>query len=287
MNPLKSVFREYSLAVAGFKFSELNILSAGNHVCDPGYVYGPAVRSHYLIHYVIKGSGSLISDGKTYPVHSCQAFLIEPGYVTSYMADEKDPWEYVWIGFDGDFAKRLLETADISQFNPVFPGEYDKKLGDIFMNLRKLIRENSLDEMYILGSLTQVFSCLVDFSSHIQKMYPKRTIYVKRAIDYINTNFHMTISVEELAKLLRLDRKYFCAIFKEETGLSPIQYILSLKVSRASELLLGSSFSIGEIAHSVGYDDLFTFSRMFRQQTGISPSKFRSSAKEPIAAVKL
>ncbi|MDP4118763.1 MAG: AraC family transcriptional regulator [Bacillota bacterium] len=284
---MKSVFKEYSLAVAGFKFSELNILSAGSHTCDPDYRYGPAVRSHYLIHYVLKGSGVLHFDGKDYPVCAGQAFLIEPCYITCYEADSKEPWEYVWIGFDGDYAKSLLETAGISQFNPVFPKEFNCKLNNIFLNLRDLIRENSLDEMYILGSLTQIFSCLIDFSSHILRMYPKRTIYVNRAIDYINNNFHLPISVEELAKLLRIDRKYFCAIFKGETGISPIQYILSLKVSKASQLLIDTSFSIGEIARSVGYDDLFTFSRMFHQQTGVSPSQFRRTADSSIGVLKL
>ena len=283
---MKTVLKDYSLAVAGFKFTELNILSAGTQECEPEYKYGPAVRNHYLIHYILNGRGIFRFDGKTYPVKSGQAFLIEPGCVTYYEADSKNPWEYVWIGFDGSYVKGLLETADLSQFNPVFPTEFNPKLNNIFINLRNFIKDNTLDEMYALGSLVQIFSCLADFNAHINKIYPKRTIYVKRALDYIHNNLHFSVSVDELAKLLRLDRKYFCSIFKEETGYTPMQYIISLKVSRASELLLKTSFSVGEIACSVGYEDLFTFSRMFRSQTGMSPSQFRSKAQKPIEMKK-
>ena len=284
---MKLVLKDYSLAVAGFKFTELNILSAGTQKCEPGYKYGPAVRNHYLIHYIINGKGILGFDNKEFAVKAGQAFLIEPGCVTYYEADELNPWEYVWVGFNGSYVKGLLETADISQFNPVFPKIFDAKLNGIFTNIRGLLKENSLDEMYALGSLVQIFSCLADFTSHINKKYPKRTIYVKRAIDYINNNIHFPASVEELAKLLRLDRKYFCAIFKAETGLSPMQYIISLKAGLASRLLLETTLSIGEISRSVGYEDLFTFSRMFKSQTGLSPSKYRLTAKEPLKFTQL
>ena len=283
---MKTLLKEYTLAVAGFKFSELTLISAGNQVCEPEYKCG-GVRNCYIIHYVISGQGKLFFDGKEYSIKAGQAFLIEPGYVVSYQADKADPWEYVWLNFDGEYVKGLLETAGLSQFNPVFPSAFSNKLNNIFIGLRTFIRDDSVDEMYVLGSLLQIFSCIVDLPSHIQKLYPKRTIYIKRALDYINSNFHLAISVEEIAKLLRLDRKYFCAIFKEETGVSPIQYILSLKVSRASALLINTDCSVSEVAYSVGYDDLFTFSRMFRQQTGLSPSKFRQTANVPFEPIKV
>ena len=110
---MKLVLKDYSLAVAGFKFTELNILSAGTQKCEPGYKYGPAVRNHYLIHYITNGKGILGFDNKEFAVNAGQAFLIEPGCVTYYEADRLNPWEYIWVGFDGSYVKGLLETADI------------------------------------------------------------------------------------------------------------------------------------------------------------------------------
>ncbi len=276
---MKNFLKEYPLSAMGFNFSQLNILYSGCEQCDPGYKYGPAVRNCYLIHYVLKGEGTLNFDNKTFHLKAGQAFLIEPGYVTSYEADKKNPWEYIWINFDGEYVEKLLEAADISQFNPVFPDEFNSQLDNIFSSLAHLFREGTADELYVLGSLMQVFSCITDLPGLIQKKYPRRTIYIKRATSYIDNNFNLPLTVESVAKLLRLDRKYFCSIFKEETGLSPIQYIQNQRVKRACVLLKTTKYSISEIGRSVGYEDLFTFSRMFHQQTGMSPSKYRQLNK--------
>ncbi len=276
---MKSFLKEYPLSPMGFTFSQLNVLYSGCQQCAPGYKYGPAVRNCYLIHYVLKGKGILYFDGKAFPVTSGQAFLIEPGYVTTYEADNEKPWEYIWINFDGEYVKGLLETAKLSQFNPVFPEKRDPRMDLIFSNLCTLLREGNVDELYVLGSLMQIFSCITKLPSHLQKLYPKRTAYIKRATHYIDNNFHLPLTVESVAKLLRLDRKYFYSIFKEETGVSPIRYIQRQRVNRACTLLKTTNYSISEIACSVGYEDLFTFSRMFRQQTGMSPSKYRQLNK--------
>jgi len=276
---MKSFLKEYPLSPMGFNFPQLNILYSGCEQCEPGYRYGPAVRNCYLIHYVLKGEGTLYFDDMVFHVHAGQAFLVEPGYVTCYEASSQNPWEYIWINFDGEYAERLLESAELSQFVPVFPKEFNPRLENIFVNLAHMLREGSADELYVLGSLMQVFSCIADLPGHVQKKYPKRTVYVKRAMSYIDNNFNLPLTVESVAQLLRLDRKYFCAIFKEETGLSPIQYIQNQRVNRACSLLKTTNHSVSEIGRSVGYEDLFTFSRMFRQQTGTSPSKYRQNNK--------
>ena len=69
------------------------------------------------------------------------------------------------------------------EYETMFPGESQRYRWSKFKNL------GSADEMYVLGSLMQVISCITDLSSYIQKMYPKRTIYIKRALDYIDNNF--------------------------------------------------------------------------------------------------
>lgn len=276
---MKIFLKEYPLSAMGLTFPQINILSSGCQNCEPGYKYGPSVRNYYLIHYVLSGKGTLYFDDKAFHIEAGQAFLIEPGYVTAYEADKDNPWEYIWINFDGEYVKNLLETAEISQFNPVFPKEYNMHLNSIFTNLCCLLKEGTIDELYVLGSLLQVFSTIANLPEHLQQRYPRRTVYVKRATDYIDNNFHLPLTVENVAKLLRLDRKYFCSIFKEETGISPIQYIQNRRVKRACCLLRDTMHSVSEIARSVGYEDLFTFSRMFRQQTGLSPSQYRQQCK--------
>ena len=82
----------------------------------PAHSYGPATRNHYLLHYVLSGTGALYADNskghtETYHVKSGQGFIIFPGQITTYIADEKLPWEYTWIEFDGLRTKEVLDIC--------------------------------------------------------------------------------------------------------------------------------------------------------------------------------
>ena len=87
-------------------FIDLCLYQYGKEQCDPGHSFGPATRNHYLFHYVLSGTGTLMADNskgitQTYSVKSGQGFLIFPGQITTYFADQEHPWEYIWLEFDG------------------------------------------------------------------------------------------------------------------------------------------------------------------------------------------
>ena len=85
------------------------------------------IRTVYVIHYVKKGSGTLIVEDRTFKVSKGQSFLIYPGTYVKYFPDEEDPWEYVWIDFTGMVIKDILAGIEVSLENPVFP-EHSKEL---------------------------------------------------------------------------------------------------------------------------------------------------------------
>ena len=80
------------------RFMDLTLYQYGYEKCLPLHSYGPAVRNHYLFHYVISGKGTLSVDKVTYSreyeIHGGMGFLIEPGQINTYYADRADPWEY-------------------------------------------------------------------------------------------------------------------------------------------------------------------------------------------------
>ena len=87
-------------------FVDLCMYQFGREQCDPAYSFGPATRSHYLFHYVLSGTGRLMTtdfkgQNHEYQIRSGQGFMIFPKQVTTYIADSRLPWEYVWIEFDG------------------------------------------------------------------------------------------------------------------------------------------------------------------------------------------
>ena len=103
-------------------FIDLCMYQFGHEQCEPGHSFGPATRNHYLFHYVLSGTGTLMADNakgitQTYNIKSRQGFLIFPGQINTYIADDKLPWEYIWIEFDGLRVKEALTTTSFSRIS--------------------------------------------------------------------------------------------------------------------------------------------------------------------------
>ena len=86
-------------------FIDLCLYQYGHEKCAPGHLFGPATRNHYLFHYVLSGTGTLMAadskgENHSYQIRSGQGFMIFPGQITTYIADVNVPWEYVWVEFD-------------------------------------------------------------------------------------------------------------------------------------------------------------------------------------------
>ena len=133
-------------------FIDLCMYQFGHEQCEPGHSFGPATRNHYLFHYVLSGTGTLMADNakgitQTYNIKSGQGFMIFPGQINTYIADDKLPWEYIWIEFDGLRVKEALTTTDLTQNNPVYH-THSKDIRE------KLVEENyayfSIDDLGFL-----------------------------------------------------------------------------------------------------------------------------------------
>ncbi len=93
----------------------LEIYFCGREQCAAGHSFGPAVRPHYLIHFILSGQGRYHVNGDIHHLQAGDAFLIYPGETTFYEADEKNPWEYAWIGFGGESCRALLSSCAFSE----------------------------------------------------------------------------------------------------------------------------------------------------------------------------
>ena len=80
------------------------VYSCGVQRCAAGHSWGPAIRDHYLIHYIVSGRGVFSVKGNEYNLSVGDGFLVVPSCVASYAADTQDPCEYCWVGFSGSDA---------------------------------------------------------------------------------------------------------------------------------------------------------------------------------------
>lgn len=258
--------------------SGLHLTQYGIEDCVPGHFFGPAVRDYYLLHYVLAGEGIFEVGATTYQLGKGDGFIIYPGIVTYYQADTNKPWSYCWVGFNGTESEMLLKRAGITRTSPTF---YSHQGDLIDRCLQAMIESKALHkgrDLHLTGLLYLLLSVLVESNQATileGKEESRKEYYVSKAIDFIEMNYAMKITVEDIAKFLGLNRSYACSLFKQRMNVSLQEYLIRYRVHKACELMENVELTISDIARSVGYADPLLFSKMFKKILGVSPKPFR------------
>lgn len=98
---------------------------------------------------------------------------------------------------------------------------------------------------------------------------------IEKATHYFNEHYNEEINIDDFAASINMSTCYFIRCFRQIVRVSPLQYILSLRMSNAKNLLGNTTYNINEIAQIVGYENQLYFSRLFRKNVGVSPSEYR------------
>lgn len=267
-------------------FIDLDMYQYGYEQCDPGHSFGPAARNHYLFHYVISGTGTLMANNsngetQTYSIKSGQGFLIYPGQINTYYADNQLPWEYVWIEFDGLRVKEALDITELSVDTPVYHS-HSKQLREQMMNEMLYIVQHAKESpFHLIGHLYLFFDYLTQSAKSTKPIQSNKMsdYYIKEAINYIEQNFQNDITIEDIAAVCGINRSYFGKIFRNSIGRTPQEFLMNYRMIKATELLKLTSLSIADIGSAVGYENQLHFSRAFKTIYGISPREWRNQHK--------
>ena len=260
------------------RFVDLNLYQYGWEQTEPLHSYGPCARNHYLFHYVISGKGLLLANGQEYAIEGGHGFLITPGEVTTYRADEQDPWEYTWIEFDGLRAHEALNLAGISGQNPVY-SPASAKAGQLLQEQMLFLVNHSQDSpLRQIGYGFLFLDQLVQSSASHQAQSPRRLrdFYMKEALSFIEQHYSEDISIEDISSFCGLNRSYFSKVFRDTMGESPQGFLLHYRMARAAQLLTESRLPISTISTMVSYPNQLHFSRAFKNVYGISPRDYRA-----------
>lgn len=263
-------------------FVDLGLFQFGWERCTPAHSFGPAARNHYLFHYILSGTGTLMADDskgvtQTYSIKSMQGFMIFPNQITTYVADKQLPWEYVWLEFDGLRVKSLLDTIGLSLDKPVYHARNKSLREDMANEMLYISRHKDESPFHLIGHLYLFLDYLLRSAADEQLEHGSklREFYIHEALTYIEHNFQNEITIEDIAGVCGLNRTYFGKIFKEALGKTPQEFLLNYRMLKAAELLKLTSLSIGDIGLAVGYANQMHFSRAFKNNYGISPREWR------------
>ena len=265
-------------------FVDLGLYQFGWEQTTPAHSFGPAARNHYLFHYVISGTGTLMADDskgvtQTYQIKSGQGFMLFPGQISTYVSDKALPWEYTWLEFDGLRVREMVEIAGITKDNPVYHANSKDLRLNMMEEMLYIVKNADKSPFHLIGHLYLFLDYLTRSAAtmRLKQSGRLRDFYVKEALSFIEQNFQNDISVEDIAEFCGLNRSYFGKIFHYTIGKSPQEFLMSYRMQKATELLKLTQLSIGDIGNAVGYPNQLHFSRAFKNFYGISPREWRNA----------
>ena len=234
------------------------------------------------IYYVADGSFQLKINGKTLEINKNQLVLIPEGTYHSYQITSSKIKLY-WCHFNSTVnGVNIFETYKIKEDGFAFKTEDAKYTENLF---KTMLSESSGKTgaalvIYKNAKLMELLSFC--FEKSMQK-YQEESFEKEEFSDiikYMYAHIDENIQVEHLAEMAHFHPNYFIRAFKQKFGSSPIKFFNQLKLERAKELLQNTDKSMSEVAAEIGINDMSYFSRFVKQQTGLSPSEYRSIYKQ-------
>lgn len=273
--------KAYKLEFAGEQTGSLYLNCCGLSRTESLHSFGPALKPHYLIHYILSGKGRFSTGGKEYPLEAGYGFLITPDELAFYQADEKEPWTYVWVGFSGTQAAEYVENIGLSVRQPVFRSDASEELYRIVKDMMEHNTFGLSNDLRRNGQLG-VFLSVIAEGSRIEKTSEadRANVYVRKAVSFIQSNYYNPIKVTDVAEYVCINRSYLYTLFQNSIGMSPQQFLTTFRITKATELLQLTSIPIESIALSCGYRDPLVFAKAFRQMKQMSPSGYRKEMQK-------
>lgn len=268
----------FEYVVSTHPIRAISLYYCGWAECHTGHFFGPAVRAHYLFHYVLSGKGYYTVGDTTYTLREGQGFLICPGVSTYYEADLKEPWSYCWFSFDGYEAKLILEHCGLSDQQLIFEDRSNGELAKSIFSLIEEFEQKNLNEYTILAKLYATFSQM-RLPTELQPDQGEQS-YTEKAAEFISNNFSYDIKIQDIAHFVGIDRTYLYKLFRQEYGCSPQQYLIDFRLHTACSLLRNTEMNITEIVYSCGFKDTPAFYKQFRKHFHVTPAQYRNAEKD-------
>lgn len=237
------------------------------------------VLEEYQLLYIVSGKGRLTSKSlhsKKLEIKQGDMFLLFPGEWHDYRPDERSGWEEYWIGFTGLNMDSRVEHKFFNKEKPAFNVGVRSDIVEIYNLAISIAHNKNAGYQQMLAGIVNMllgYAYSYDMNSSFENMEVVNDINKAKII--IAENFHTDITPEDIAERVNMSYSWFRRIFKQYTGLAPVQYIQEIRIHKSKELLTNSPLMIKEIAFEVGFNNTEYFATLFKKRTGYTPGRYR------------
>ena len=236
----------------------------------------PRGRVDYQLLYIASGKARFFFDGKDTVVGSGNMVLFRPREPQKYIYYAEDHPEVFWVHFTGSDVNNILDYYNFPEKENVIQTGTSPAFKHIFNEMIHELQSCRPQYEEVLPSLLNHLFILIS-RNLAENRFTTNTVHedIVQAVHYFNQNYSKEITIEKYAEEHNFRTDWFTRGFKHYTGVTPMQYILSLRMTNAQYLLEQTNSNVTEIANIVGYENPLYFSRLFKKHFGVSPAQYR------------
>lgn len=245
--------------------------------------FRPRGRLDFQLLYVASGKTHFyFEEGKDTVVSAGNMVLYRPKEPQKYVYYGSEQAEVYWVHFTGSNVRNILKSYGITNDMRIIPAgtllEYSRIFKQMILELQQC--RAGYEELLAM-LLRQIF---IIINRQLTKERTLKSDYLdtemELALEYFNTNYNKDLNIEDYAASRGMSVSWFIRTFKQYTSTTPMQYIVTLRITNAQMLLETTNYNVTEIGNFVGYDNPLYFSRIFKKQKGFSPSEYRKQLKK-------
>jgi AraC-like DNA-binding protein len=240
------------------------------------------LKDYYTLQYAHTGHMHLaLDDERNLKLYKAPfAWLMYKGRFFRYGNEDGTTWGHYFVAFKGPRMKKYLSSGlyPLSVDPPVFPIDEPEKFLDSMMRLQRCLGANPQDKAKAVNILEGMLLSLRSRRNKARKETPFSQSLAVLA-DEIKFKPELEWDFKEEAAKLNLSYVHFRALFKAETGLPPVQYVINARMNMAEKLLLNSELSLEDISERTGVNNVYYFNRLFKKHYHIPPARYRAEFK--------
>ncbi|NLC68281.1 MAG: AraC family transcriptional regulator [Clostridiaceae bacterium] len=260
---------------------------------DTSWIMEPNRHEVFEMVYIKRGNAVFEISGDAADIGPNNIVIIKPRQPHKFIVKSGSGCEFIVFNFK--FENRLNnEVAEVSLedflnfLNGKETGHFIKlkvsARNDIIVLLERILEEKKNNDIgseflrYLL--MLELFVLLsrslkMEWENSIMGKSGKLNEVIEAAVSFINNNYERNITLSDISRYVFLSRSYFAKAFKEIKGVSPIHYLLRIRVERAGELLVRTNRKVSDIAFGVGFSNQQRFNEIFKKYTGMTPLQCR------------
>lgn len=233
----------------------------------------PEGRPNYLLLYIHRGEVCFFLHGKEVHARSGDFILYAPGEEQHHIYESNRSGEFYYLHFTTDDPRylRLLEM----ETSVLYHSEPSADTADLFERLLRELQLHREDYPKACRALAEYLFISVHRQIFGRTKAPQNP-ELFAVVQYIRKHYAENASLEQYAAMCKLSKFHFLRLFKQQTGMSPLEYRAAVRLEHAKELLEHTRFPVAYVAEQTGYSSPEYFSATFKKQIGISPAGFRS-----------